>query len=180
MRLQERTWQPEGTYYDLAEWRWALERAVLESGATVAVVKADEAALRDGRLDAAGYIAVLQELAGRLRGVKLVCSTVGMDMPNELLEQFNNQVREYVLQAQGVLLDTADIESWHMGMQALQDGVPVRHAAYRTESNLPSEENLGRQGAALWWLLARLTGWEGERAANGGIGDAKKYYIGKK
>ena len=27
MRLQETAWQPEGAYYDLSEWRWALERA---------------------------------------------------------------------------------------------------------------------------------------------------------
>jgi len=37
----------------------------------------------------------------------------------------------------------------------------VRHSAYRGENGLPSEENLNHQGAAMWWLLARLSGWEG-------------------
>ena len=68
-------YQSKGTGFDLSEWRWSLERAALESGATVVLVKADEAALRDGRLDAEGYISVLRELADRLPGVKLVCST---------------------------------------------------------------------------------------------------------
>ena len=63
-----------------------------------------------------------------------------------------------------MLLDTADIESWHAGEHALQGDSPVRHSACRGENGLPSEENLGRQGAAMWWLLARLSGWEGDEA----------------
>ena len=139
----------------------------MESNATVMVVNPDEAALRTGQLDAASYIAVMKELKERLSGVALVLSTVSLDTPDERINEFNRQVREHVLQSQGVLLDTSDIESWHRGVQALQDGVPVRHAAYRVESNLPSEENLGRQGAALWWLLARLSGWEESPAPQG-------------
>jgi len=161
MRLHERAWQPKGAFgFDLSDWRWSLEKAALESNATVVVVKPDEAALISGRLNAEGYLTVLHELAERLPAVKLVCSTVGMDEPNELVERFNRQVREHVLQTKGVLLDTADIESWRNGDQARQGEMPVRHPAYRSES-APSEENLSNQGAAAWWLLARLSGWQG-------------------
>jgi hypothetical protein len=93
--------------------------------------------------------------------VKLVCSTLGMDKPDDRLEAFNRRVREYVLQTNGALLDTADIESWHGGEQALQGESPVRHGAYRDDSGRPGAENLNHQGAAIWWLLARLAGWEG-------------------
>ena len=144
----------------------AWKRRPLESGATVMLVKADEGALRSGRLDAAGYISVLRELAERLPGVKLASSTVSIDKPDDLLEMFNRRVREYALQTDGVLLDTADIESWHGGEQALQDESPVRHAAYRDDSGLPNAENLKHQGAAMWWLLVRLTGWEGSAVSS--------------
>ena len=40
----------------------------------------------------------------------------------------------------------------------------MRHPAYRDDDGLPSTENLNHQGAAMWWLLARLSGWEGEEA----------------
>jgi hypothetical protein len=165
--LQETIWQPKGTDYDLSDWRWSLERAALESGATVVLVKADEAALRSGRLDAAGYIAVLTELAERLPGVKLAFSTISIDNPDNRLETFNRQVREHVLQTDGILLDTADIESWHGAEQALQDESPLRHNAYRADCGQPCAENLNRQGAAMWWLLARLSGSEGNSPVDG-------------
>ena len=117
--------------------------------------------MRSGRLSAEGYISVLQELTGRLPGVRLVCSTVSMDEPDPMLERFNRAVREHVLLTRGALLDTADIESWHGAEQALRDGAPVRHGAYRGAQGLFSPENLGRQGAAAWWLLTRLSGWDG-------------------
>jgi hypothetical protein len=160
--LREALYQPKANGFDLQEWRWSLEQAALESNATVVLVKADEAALRSGRLDAAGYISVMRELAERLPKVKLVCSTVSIDKADDLLEMFNRQVREYVLQTNGVLLDTADIESWHNGKQAVPDESPVRNEAYRDDLGLPSAENLNHQGTAIWWLLARLTGWEGD------------------
>jgi len=121
--LQEATWRPEGVF-DLREWPWVVEKAILDSNATVALVRADEPSLRSGQLNAEGYLAVLQELADRLPGVTWVCSTVSMDEPDELLERFNRRVREHVLQTQGALLDTSDIESWHAGEHALKDDAP--------------------------------------------------------
>ena len=92
MRLVERTWQPGGAFgFDLSDWRWSLEKAILESNATVAVIRPDDNAVRSGRLDAAGYLSVLQELRERLTGVALVCSTVSADEPNAMLERFNRQ-----------------------------------------------------------------------------------------
>ncbi len=158
--LQEATWRPEGVF-DLREWPWVVEKAILDSNATVALVRADEPSLRSGQLNAEGYLAVLQELADRLPGVTWVCSTVSMDEPDELLERFNRRVREHVLQTQGALLDTSDIESWHAGEHALKDDAPVRHPVYRLEPGMAGEANLLRQGAATWWLLARMSGWEG-------------------
>jgi hypothetical protein len=39
--------------------------------------------------------------------------------------------------------------------------VPVRHPANRLSQGMQSQRNLANQGAAAWWLLARLSGWPG-------------------
>jgi hypothetical protein len=126
----------------------------------VAVIRPDEGALLANRLNAEIYLSVVNELSGRLPGVKLACSTVGMDEPNDIPAKFNRQVRESVLRNKGTLLDAADIESWSGGDQQLVKEVPVRHPANRMSQGMESQGNLASQGAAAWWLLARLAGWE--------------------
>ena len=157
---QEGSWLPQGAALDPQEWRWSLEKAILDSQATVAVIRPDEGALLANRLNAEIYLSVVNELSGRLPGVKLACSTVGMDEPNDIPAKFNRQVRESVLRNKGTLLDAADIESWSGGDQQLVKEVPVRHPANRMSQGMESQGNLASQGAAAWWLLARLAGWE--------------------
>ncbi len=159
--LTEGSWLPQGAALDPQEWRWSLEKAILDSQATVAVIRPDEQALLTGKLDASGYLNAIAELSGRLPGIKLVCATVGMDEPNDILAKFNRQVRESVLRNKGTLLDAADIESWSGGEQQLVNEVPVRHPANRLSQGMQSQRNLANQGAAAWWLLARLSGWPG-------------------
>jgi len=125
------------------------------------VIRPDEGALLAGRLKAEIYLSVVNELSGRLPGIKLVCATVGMDEPNDILARFNRQVRESVLMNKGMLLDAADIESWSGGEQQLLKEAPVRHPANRMSQGMESQGNLANQGAAAWWLLARLAGWAG-------------------
>ncbi len=158
---QEGSWLPQGAALDPQEWRWSLEKAILESQATVVVIRPDEQALLTGKLDASGYLNAIAELSGRLPGVKLACVTASMDEPNDILAKFNRQVRESVLMNQGVLIDTSDIESWSGGEQQLVNEVPVRHPANRMSQGMESQGNLVNQGAATWWLLARMAGWEG-------------------
>jgi len=161
LAVNEGIWLPQGAALDVMEWRWALEKAILESQATVAVICPDEGALLANRLNAESYLSALNELAIRLPRIKLVCATVGMDEPNDILAKFNRQVRESMLLNRGILLDAADIESWSGGEQQLVNEVPVRHPAKRMSQGMQSQGNLASQGAAAWWLLARLSGWEG-------------------
>ena len=160
--LNEGSWLPQGAALDPQEWRWSLERTILDSQATVAIVRPDEGALLAGKLNAESYLQVMSELAERLPQVKLARVTASMDEPNEIMAKFNRQVRESALRNRGILLDTADIESWRNNRQQLVRDVPVRHPAYRAASGVPATDNLTNQGSAAWWLLARLAGWEGE------------------
>jgi hypothetical protein len=159
--VSDGSWLPQGAALDPQEWRWALEKAILESQATVALIRPDEGALRAGKLNAETYLATLAELSARLPGVKLVCSTVSLDEPNDILARFNRQLRESVLRNKGVLFDAADIESWSGNEQTLVNEVPVKHPAHRMIQGMQSQGNLASHGTATWWLLARLAGWPG-------------------
>ncbi len=160
---QEGSWLPQGAALDPQEWCWSLEKAILDSQATVVVIRPDKQALLANRLNAESYLSALNELAIRLPGVKLGCATVGMDEPNDILAKFNRQVRESVLRNRGILLDVADIESWSGSEQQLVNEVPVRHPANRMSQGMQSQGNLANQGTAVWWLLARLAGWAGSQ-----------------
>ena len=161
LMVNEGSWLPQGAALDPQEWRWALEKAILDSQATVAVIRPDEQALLTGKLNAENYLATLAELSARLPGVKLVCSTVSLDEPNDILARFNRQLRESVLRNKGVLFDAADIESWSGNEQTLVNEVPVKHPAHRMIQGMQSQGNLASHGTATWWLLARLAGWPG-------------------
>jgi hypothetical protein len=80
---------------------------------------------------------------------------------------FNAMVRQYVAENGGVLFDMADIESHDPG------GDPVTSGGYEAMYNDYSDDGAhlnetGRQrvASAIWWLLARVAGWEGVTHSN--------------
>ncbi|MBS1857044.1 MAG: hypothetical protein JST11_16865 [Acidobacteria bacterium] len=130
-----------------------------------------------------GYLADMQALEKKYPKITFVYATGNAqdkDCPGAARQKFNEQLRQFVKQNRKVLFDFGDLDVWYDGgvctyatpswcaQYQLTPGalIPYEHPQwgggdYSNPCGHTTWASCDNKAKAMWWLLARIAGWDG-------------------
>lgn len=108
------------------------------------------------------YLKKISGLEDEFPDVIFVYMTGNAQSENRNRFDRNEQIRKYCRDNKKVLFDFADLDSWYNGAQHKADGIPMEHPEYHgDQAGHTTYKSCENKGKAFWWLMARLSGWNG-------------------
>jgi len=127
----------------------------------------------DSELDNASHLVVMKYLNTMMelinfgrRGddeITFVLCTSPADTANANRQERNQEIRDFCKKHYLWLFDFEDIETWYNGQQYFENGILTRDPHYADDGfgGFTNAENCRNKAIAFWWLMARISGWDG-------------------
>ena len=112
--------------------------------------------------DVENYLNKMEALEKEFPDVVFVYMTGNAQSGERNRYERNNQIRQYCKDNNKVLFDFADLDCWYNGEQYTEDGIPMEHPHYNgDEAGHTTYNSCENKAKAFWWLMARISGWDG-------------------
>ncbi|MGB9721258.1 MAG: hypothetical protein ACPL28_07270 [bacterium] len=123
--------------------------------------------------EAQAYLDSIAKLAGEFPNVTFVFFTgnaQAMDADGYNRYQRNQQIRQFCNDHHFALFDFADLDAWYYDGSSWEQAtydyngttVPHEHPNFQgDEGGHTTFESCEQKGRAVWWMLARIAGWQG-------------------
>ena len=109
------------------------------------------------------YLKAMSDLEDEFPNVTFIYMTGNAQSQEQNRYDRNEQIRKYCRDNKKILFDFADLDCWYNGDKNVENGIPMEHPHYNGDQAAHTTyESCENKAKAFWWLMARISGWDGK------------------